>query len=73
MGKERKNLYVNVQNVIKNAKIQKYFRERDEISKEGLTFLGYFNKKNDFYFIFAKFIIFPSNIDVMLKCMIVVY
>ncbi len=47
MGKERKNLYVNVQNVIKNAKIQKYFRERDEISKEGLTFLGYFNKKND--------------------------
>ncbi len=47
MGKERKNLYFNVQNAIKNAKIQKYFRERDEISKEGLTFFGYFNKKND--------------------------
>lgn len=47
MGIERKNLYFNVQNAIKNAKIQKYFRERDEISNEGLTFLGYFNKKND--------------------------
>lgn len=47
MGIEKKNLYFNVQNAIKNAKIQKYFRERDEISKEGLTFWGYFNKKND--------------------------
>lgn len=47
MGIEKKNIYFNVQNAIKNAKIQKYFRERDEISKEGLTFFGYFNKKND--------------------------
>lgn len=44
---DKKNLYFNVQNAIKNAKVQKYFRERDEISKEGLTFFGYFNKKND--------------------------
>lgn len=43
----KKNLYFNVQNAIKNAKVQKYFKERDEISKEGLTFWGYFNKKND--------------------------
>lgn len=47
MGIERKNLYFNVQNAIKNAKIQKYFTERYEISQEGLTFFGYFNKKND--------------------------
>ncbi len=47
MGRERKNLYFNVQSAIKNAKIQKYFKERDEISKEGLSFFGYFNKKND--------------------------
>lgn len=44
---DKRNLYFNVQNAIKNAKVQKYFRERDEISKEGLTFFGYFNKKND--------------------------
>lgn len=42
-----RKLYFNVQNSIKNAKIQKYFKEHEEISKEGLTFLGYFNKKND--------------------------
>ncbi len=47
MGIEKKSLYFNVQNSIKNAKMEKYFRERDEISKEGLTFFGYFNKKND--------------------------
>lgn len=46
-NESKKNLYFNVQTSIKNARIQKYFRERDEISKEGLTFLGYFNKKND--------------------------
>ncbi len=44
---DKKNLYFNVQNAIKNAKVQKYFREREEISKEGLSFFGYFNKKND--------------------------
>ena len=45
--RNKKNLYINVQNSIKSAKIQKYFREHEEVSEEGLTFLGYFNKKND--------------------------
>ena len=45
--RNKKNLYINVQNAIKSAKIQKYFREHQEVSEEGLTFLGYFNKKND--------------------------
>lgn len=47
MKNNKKNLYFNVQNAIKNAKIQKYFKQCEEISKGGLTFWGYFNKKND--------------------------
>lgn len=34
----KKNIYFSVQNTVKKAKIQKYFREREEISGQGLTF-----------------------------------
>ena len=40
------NLYIKVQNVIKNAKIKKYANESKAISSEGITFWGAFSGKN---------------------------
>lgn len=35
-----RNLYIKVQNVIRNAKIQKYAKEGNQISKKGISFFG---------------------------------
>ena len=41
-----KDLYIKVQNVIKDAKIKKYVKESSDISSEGISFLGNFTGKN---------------------------
>ena len=41
-----KDLYIKVQNVIKDAKVKKYVKESSAISSEGITFLGSFTGKN---------------------------
>lgn len=43
---ENKNLYYKVQNIIKDAKVQKYIQDRNIISSEGISFLGNFTGKN---------------------------
>lgn len=44
--KEKRNLYIKSQNIIKNAKIEKYMQDRDVIASEGLTFFGVLTGKN---------------------------
>lgn len=44
--KEKRNLYIKSQNIIKNAKIEKYMQDRDIIAKEGLTFWGVLTGRN---------------------------
>lgn len=44
--KERRELYIKAQNVIKNAKIEKYIVDRDLIASEKLTFWGVITGKN---------------------------
>jgi len=41
-----RNLYIKVQNVIKDAKIKKYIKESDYISSEGISFFGGLTGKN---------------------------
>ncbi len=41
-----RNLYIKVQNIIKDAKIKKYVKESSDISSEGISFLGSFTGKN---------------------------
>ena len=40
------NLYIKVQNAIKNAKLDKYYSDKEKISKEGISFLGGITGKN---------------------------
>lgn len=40
-------IYIKVQNAIKSAQVQKYFKEHEELSQEGLSFWGSFNGKNN--------------------------
>lgn len=44
--KEKRNLYIKSQNIIKNAKIEKYMQDREVIANEGLTFFGVLTGKN---------------------------
>lgn len=46
VAKEKRELYMKVQNIIKNARIEKYMQDRDNIAKEGLTFWGALTGKN---------------------------
>ena len=41
-----RELYIKVQNVIRDAKIKKYIKESDYISSEGISFLGGITGKN---------------------------
>ena len=41
-----RDLYVKVQNIIKDAKIKKYIKESDYISSEGISFFGGLTGKN---------------------------
>ena len=41
-----RNLYIKVQNVIRDAKIKKYIKESDYISSEGISFIGGLTGKN---------------------------
>ena len=41
-----RNLYFRVQNVIKDAKMQKYVEDSNQISAEGISFIGNFTGKN---------------------------
>ena len=41
-----KELYIKAHNIIKNAKIQKYAKEGEEIATQGITFFGGINGKN---------------------------
>ncbi len=43
---EKRNLYFKSQNIIKNAKIEKYMQDREVIANEGLTFLGVITGRN---------------------------
>ncbi len=45
-NKEKRNLYIKSQNIIKNAKIEKYMKDRDIIASEGLTFWGVLTGRN---------------------------
>lgn len=47
INKEKRELYMKVQNIIKNAKIEKYMQDRENITKEGLTFWGVLTGKNN--------------------------
>lgn len=38
IDKENNNLYLKVQNIIKNAKMEKYISDREKISVEGISF-----------------------------------
>ena len=42
----KQNLYFKVQDIIKNVKIKKYAKEGENISSDGISFLGAFNGKN---------------------------
>lgn len=44
--KEKRELYMKVQRILKNAKIEKYMEDRDLIAKEGLTFWGALTGRN---------------------------
>lgn len=44
--KEKRELYMKVQRILKNARIEKYMEDRDIIAKEGLTFWGALTGKN---------------------------
>ena len=44
---EKSKMYINVQSAINEAKSKKYAQEYEMIKKEGMTFLGNFNGKND--------------------------
>lgn len=46
IDKDKRALYIKAQNVIKNAKIEKYMNDREIIAKEGLTFWGAITGKN---------------------------
>lgn len=48
--KNKIHLYYKVQSVIKNAKIKKYMKERELITKEGMSFLGGITGKNNLQF-----------------------
>ena len=43
---KKNNLYIKVQNAIKNAKLDKYYNDKEKISEEGITFFGGFTGKN---------------------------
>ena len=45
-GTGNRNLYIKVQNIIKDAKIKKYVKESTDISSEGISFWGSFTGKN---------------------------
>ena len=44
--KEKRNLYLKSQNIIKNAKIEKYMQDREVIANEGLSFFGVLTGRN---------------------------
>lgn len=44
--KEKRDLYMKVQRILKNARIEKYMEDRDIIAKEGLSFWGALTGKN---------------------------
>lgn len=44
--KEKRDYYIKSQNIIKNARIEKYMKDRDIVANEGLTFWGIFTGKN---------------------------
>lgn len=43
----KKNLYFKVQNAIQDARVQKYLKDRDTISEEGIGFFSGFTRKSD--------------------------
>jgi hypothetical protein len=49
-SEEKKNLYYKVQNIIKYAKIEKYIKDKEEITSEGMSFFGGITGKNSLQF-----------------------
>lgn len=43
----KRELYIKAKQIVKNAKIHKYLTEKDIISEEGVSFLGYFTGRNN--------------------------